>query len=531
MSLAPICPVCDSAARLTSGAEIYPHRPDLAKNPIWCCPVCPQTYVGCHPETTDALGTPAGPALRRARMDVHAVLDRLWRKPKGPMPRGGHHLVPRKTAYAYLSWALGLDGHEAHVGLFDLARCAAAIEALKSVSVETLRGWTPPPHQPFIAPDPRPPMPIEFEHKFLMRDPATLFRTLIVQVPAQILEQCYVRGRATFTPAGVNPPRVVLEADDPAASPAITLPVSAADHALALRVAGADTDGVPGEIRFRAVTGDGAHAHFVTFKMPVGDDLLEIEAPIAAETFGGVISDDRVRKTRFSLPGQPGQWDIDFIHAPESDAIALSLIELEGASSDGYAVHPLLEGHLGARIPREDQLLFTNRRFCDPGYAASIVERYVYGALQREGLANAVPGVTVFHTKFDRADALNQAVCGGPDAEIVAAVHAAIAANEFRAVARFSTDSLEEALAMTTHGQLWPTEGWHNRPEPARYRFGSPLGRTKEAASDPGALFVHAGQGYVLAYGPIRYGQVEGHRFIAVGPVDAEAVRAAYPWP
>ena len=531
MTTPPICPVCDSAARLTSGAEIYPHRPDLAKNPIWCCPVCPQTYVGCHPDTTDALGTPAGPALRRARMDVHAVLDRLWRKPKGPLPRGGHRLVPRKTAYAYLSWALGLDGRDAHVGLFDLARCAAAIEALTSVSVETLCGWTPPPHQPFIAPDPRPPMPIEFEHKFLMRDPATLFRALAAQVAAQTLEQCYVRGRAVFAPAGADRPLVVLHADDAAASPALALPVSAEDHALALAHPDAATTGVPGEIRFRAITGTGAPAYRVTFKMPVGDDLLEIEEPVSAETFGGVLSRDRLRKTRFSLPAEPGQWDIDFVHVPDGDAIALGLIELEGAASQGYTVPALLEGHLGARIPREDHLLFTNRHFCDPAYAAAIVERYLSGALMREGAARGVPGITVFHTKFDRADALHEAVCGGPDAEIVAAVHATIAANEFRAVARFSTDSLEEAFAMTTHGRLWPAEAWQNRPEPARYRFDSPLGRTKEASSDPGALFVHAGQGYVLAYGPLRYGQVEGHRFLAVGPVDAEALRAAHPWP
>ena len=531
MTTAPICPVCGSAARLTSGAEIYPHRPDLAKKPIWCCPVCPQTHVGCHPDTTDPLGTPAGPALRRARMDVHAVLDRLWRKPKGPEPKGGHRLVPRKTVYSYLSWALGLDGREAHVGLFDLARCASAIDALKSVSVESLRGWTPPPHAPYVAPDPRPPMPIEFEHKFLMRDPATLFRALAAEGPAQILEQCYVRGRAVFAPDGADGPHVMLHADDPAASPSLTLPISAADQALALTVPGAATTGVPGEIRFRAATGAAGTAYSVTFKMPVGDDLLEIEQPVSAETFGGLLSRDRLRKTRFTLPAQSGQWDLDFVHAPDSDAIALGLIELEGTDGEGYAVPALLEKHLGARIPREDQLLFTNRRFCDPAYASSVVKRYVFGALLREGVARAVPGITVFHTKFDRADALHEAVCGGPDAEIIAAVHATIAANEYRAVARFSTDSLEEALALTTHGQLWPAEGWQNRPEPARYRFDSPLGRTKEASSDPGALFVHGGQGYVLAYGPLRYGQVEDHRFIAVGPVDAEAVRAAHPWP
>ncbi len=110
------------------------------------------------------------------------------------------------------------------------------------------------------------------------------------------------------------------------------------------------------------------------------------------------------------------------------------------------------------------------------------------------------------------------------------AVLTTIAECGYRAVGRFSTDDLDEALAMTTHGGLWPAGGWHVRPEPARYRFPSPCGRTKEAASEAGSLFVRAGRGYVLA-DPRPGDPSEAPRFLQVGAVDAEAVRMSYPWP
>ena len=45
---APICPACQTAARLTDGREVYPRRPDLADKPIWVCTVCEDTRVGCQ---------------------------------------------------------------------------------------------------------------------------------------------------------------------------------------------------------------------------------------------------------------------------------------------------------------------------------------------------------------------------------------------------------------------------------------------------------------------------------------------------
>ena len=48
------CCGCDTGteARLTNGAEIYPHRPDLHELPFWKCDKC-GNFVGCHHKTKD----------------------------------------------------------------------------------------------------------------------------------------------------------------------------------------------------------------------------------------------------------------------------------------------------------------------------------------------------------------------------------------------------------------------------------------------------------------------------------------------
>lgn len=133
---APVCPACGQVARLTNGVTIYPHRPDLAEKPFWCCPVCPQTYTSCHPGTTRPLGTPAGAELRRARIAVHGRLDPLWRGDAGRASP-----VSRSTVYAWLAHALDLDGRDTHVGLFDLARCQAALAALTGQTPASVAAW------------------------------------------------------------------------------------------------------------------------------------------------------------------------------------------------------------------------------------------------------------------------------------------------------------------------------------------------------------------------------------------------------
>ena len=96
----------DVDARLTSGAEIYPHRPDLHSLPFWKCDGC-GNHVGCHHKTKDRrrpLGNIPTKELRDARKKIHALLDPLWKTGK----------IKRGKLYAQLVEALGVKHY--HTG-------------------------------------------------------------------------------------------------------------------------------------------------------------------------------------------------------------------------------------------------------------------------------------------------------------------------------------------------------------------------------------------------------------------------------
>lgn len=78
----------ETAARLTDGKEIYPHRTDLRTLPFWRCDTC-QNFVGCHHKTaerTRPLGCIPTKAIKDARQHIHRVLDPIWQSKR--MARG-----------------------------------------------------------------------------------------------------------------------------------------------------------------------------------------------------------------------------------------------------------------------------------------------------------------------------------------------------------------------------------------------------------------------------------------------------------
>lgn len=104
----------DVDARLTNGAEIYPHRPDLADLPRWKCDVC-GNHVGTHHKTnnpTRPLGNIPSPEIKTARMKIHELIDPVWRG--GRMKRG--------ILYGKLSEALGYEYHTAEIKTIEEAR-------------------------------------------------------------------------------------------------------------------------------------------------------------------------------------------------------------------------------------------------------------------------------------------------------------------------------------------------------------------------------------------------------------------------
>ncbi len=100
--------------RITTGEEIYPHRPDLYKLPFWICDAC-KNYVGCHHKSsnpTKPLGNIPTAELRNARKHIHAILDPLWKS--GKMKRG--------RVYRAISDELGYQYHTAEIKTIDEAR-------------------------------------------------------------------------------------------------------------------------------------------------------------------------------------------------------------------------------------------------------------------------------------------------------------------------------------------------------------------------------------------------------------------------
>ena len=117
----------DVEARLTNGAEVYPHRSDLAALPFWKCDDC-GNYVGCHHKTskpTRPLGNIPNREIRNARQHIHRILDPLWKS--GRMRRG--------AVYAKISDAIGYQYHTAEIRSLEDARRVYA--EVKKIATQT----------------------------------------------------------------------------------------------------------------------------------------------------------------------------------------------------------------------------------------------------------------------------------------------------------------------------------------------------------------------------------------------------------
>lgn len=102
------------SARLTDGAEVYPHRPDLASLPRWKCDGCGNS-VGTHHKTDDPtrpLGNIPSDEIKKARMHIHALIDPVWKSKR----------IKRSKLYAALSNRLGYRYHTGEIKTVDEAR-------------------------------------------------------------------------------------------------------------------------------------------------------------------------------------------------------------------------------------------------------------------------------------------------------------------------------------------------------------------------------------------------------------------------
>ncbi len=93
-------------ARITNGAEVYPHRKDLNGLKFWRCDGC-DNFVGCHKQGggTKPLGVIASQQIKNYRKAIHAKIDPLWK----------HGKYTRKALYKNLSKKLGYEYHTANL--------------------------------------------------------------------------------------------------------------------------------------------------------------------------------------------------------------------------------------------------------------------------------------------------------------------------------------------------------------------------------------------------------------------------------
>lgn len=115
-------------ARLTNGAERYPHRPDLADIPQYTHDEC-GTWVGTHHKSSQPhrpLGILATPEMYKWRIRIHDTIDPIW--------KNGH--IKRAQVYAHMSKRLGYQYHTGELRTIEEAKRALSIaEDLYSKSI------------------------------------------------------------------------------------------------------------------------------------------------------------------------------------------------------------------------------------------------------------------------------------------------------------------------------------------------------------------------------------------------------------
>lgn len=94
-----LCPVDGKPAPWVENKEKYGRNYGKSYMAYYCKEH--DTYVGCHNNTRQPLGTMADDELRKLRMAVHAKIDPLW--------RSGQY--KRKHIYKWLSKKLGYQYH------------------------------------------------------------------------------------------------------------------------------------------------------------------------------------------------------------------------------------------------------------------------------------------------------------------------------------------------------------------------------------------------------------------------------------
>jgi len=129
MSHPPICPYCDSVAKLVSSSRVVGRwgSPNVYQQKVWCCPNYPKcdSYASVSP-----VGLPvrlANRELRRKRQKAHRWFDKLWHS----------GLMTRTESYEWLAKEMDMKRSDVHISNFDIGVCNAVIQlCMEKLSVK-----------------------------------------------------------------------------------------------------------------------------------------------------------------------------------------------------------------------------------------------------------------------------------------------------------------------------------------------------------------------------------------------------------
>lgn len=108
---------CECQKKVTAnkitGETAYLHRKDLYSLVFWRCPHC-NNFVGTHLNSKEncPLGHICGKELKNAKIEIHKILDPLWKNKK----------YKRKELYSMISNEIGWHYHTAMIRNIDEAR-------------------------------------------------------------------------------------------------------------------------------------------------------------------------------------------------------------------------------------------------------------------------------------------------------------------------------------------------------------------------------------------------------------------------
>jgi len=124
--MAVLCQECGKECWKVKGYAIYGYGRHTDKLWFWRCEC--EAYVGCRLNTDIALGTAAGPVLRRKRKAVHIVFDFLWQqKVEGQKVSRS---VAITAAYNWLAGQMGLS-EVVRIESMNVEQCEMAVRICK----------------------------------------------------------------------------------------------------------------------------------------------------------------------------------------------------------------------------------------------------------------------------------------------------------------------------------------------------------------------------------------------------------------